>query len=427
MIEPSTGLGIGVGQSRTEIEKSAANELAKTSPQGLSDALERLKKSGKAKDQSTLEAEWVKWAEQEEYDKDHAAEIAEKAEKAKAAALAADRAKWEKLTGEKPDFAPGARNPLDPAYMNPVSVLEDYQKAKANGKGDEYLDYAESKLDEEIAGHKPTIEAIRRIRSGNVGNWQYVGTQGAGGLPRYEKIVRTSDGREIRATIDGDISAYGFVREDNAIKSRIGDAGSLTFQQAREQADRAIDALMRPTEYVAQEDAPQPPGTRVIGSSYFGGTVEKPIYGLFKEGDRVRMKDGGYRGVIADLMTKGNVAESYVVKMDNGTRLTVFASSLIADESAPSGKRYRYGLVNRPASMGAVPNIEYTIEPRPLPGQPHHDIARHGIMVTGRKLTDEEVKAFELAPIADGTTSLAERRWYAALPPRSRQMVASNG
>lgn len=36
------------------------------------------------------------------------------------------------------------------------------------------------------------------------------------------------------------------MRENDAIKARIGEVGSLTFQQAREQADKAIDALMKP-------------------------------------------------------------------------------------------------------------------------------------------------------------------------------------
>lgn len=64
---------------------------------------------------------------------------------------------------------------------------------------------------------------------------------------------------------------------------------------------------------------------------------------------------------------------------------------------------YRYALVNRPADMGTIPKgVQYTVEPRPAKGQPHYDMARHGILVTERELTAEELKAFELAPLVDG-------------------------
>jgi hypothetical protein len=72
--------------------------------------------------------------------------------------------------------------------------------------------------------------------------------------------------------------------------------------------------------------------------------------------------------------------------------------------AAEPAAQYRYALVNRPASMGAVPKVQFTVEPRPPAGSPHHDLARHGIMVTDRKLTDQEVASFELAVIADEET-----------------------
>ena len=68
---------------------------------------------------------------------------------------------------------------------------------------------------------------------------------------------------------------------------------------------------------------------------------------------------------------------------------------------SPAG-RFRYALVNRPAGLGAIPKVPYAVEPRPPAGQPHHDMARHGILVTERELTAQEVKAFELAPLVDG-------------------------
>lgn len=81
-----------------------------------------------------------------------------------------------------------------------------------------------------------------------------------------------------------------------------------------------------------------------------------------------------------------------------------------APVTPPAGK-YRYALVNRPAGLGAIPKgIQFTVEPRPEVGQDHHDMARNGILVTDRKLTDAETKSFELAPLldADQTIDLAE-------------------
>lgn len=63
---------------------------------------------------------------------------------------------------------------------------------------------------------------------------------------------------------------------------------------------------------------------------------------------------------------------------------------------------FSYALVNRPAGIGTVPrNIEYSVLPRPASGHPHHDLARHGILVTIRRLTPDELRSFELAPLAD--------------------------
>lgn len=70
--------------------------------------------------------------------------------------------------------------------------------------------------------------------------------------------------------------------------------------------------------------------------------------------------------------------------------------------AAPAG-RFRYALVNRPADFATIPKgLSYEVEPRPAAGQPHHAMARHGILVAARELTAEEVKAFELAPLVDG-------------------------
>lgn len=72
---------------------------------------------------------------------------------------------------------------------------------------------------------------------------------------------------------------------------------------------------------------------------------------------------------------------------------------------------YRYAMVNRPLSIGTCPKGWVGVEPQPAKGEPHHDAARHGILVYDRKLTEQEMRSYELAPILDdaGEAELAER------------------
>lgn len=65
-------------------------------------------------------------------------------------------------------------------------------------------------------------------------------------------------------------------------------------------------------------------------------------------------------------------------------------------------KTFRYALVNRPAGIGCVPRgLEFTVEPRPAEGQPHHYYARHGILCTKTELTPAELCNFELARVIE--------------------------
>lgn len=59
---------------------------------------------------------------------------------------------------------------------------------------------------------------------------------------------------------------------------------------------------------------------------------------------------------------------------------------------------WRYGLVYRPASLGAVPAGFVGLEEasRDLAGQ-----ARHGIILYDRPLTDHEIRSYELLPLLD--------------------------
>ena len=64
-------------------------------------------------------------------------------------------------------------------------------------------------------------------------------------------------------------------------------------------------------------------------------------------------------------------------------------------------RSFRYALVNRPADLGTIPKVPYRVEPRPVKGASHHDLARHGVLVTARALSLVEIRSFELSPFVD--------------------------
>lgn len=78
---------------------------------------------------------------------------------------------------------------------------------------------------------------------------------------------------------------------------------------------------------------------------------------------------------------------------------------------APAAGGFRYAMVNRPPMVGSMPKGMFTVEPRPAAGQPHHDMARHGVAIFERELTDAETKSYELAPMLDGDaiTAVADK------------------
>lgn len=65
-----------------------------------------------------------------------------------------------------------------------------------------------------------------------------------------------------------------------------------------------------------------------------------------------------------------------------------------------SAKQFKYGLIFRPASLGAIPSIPHQVEP-PLEDEHGRRLSRHGILVTERPLTEKELVGFELSVIAD--------------------------
>lgn len=74
--------------------------------------------------------------------------------------------------------------------------------------------------------------------------------------------------------------------------------------------------------------------------------------------------------------------------------------------AAGEGNDVRYALVNRPACFASLPKgLSYQVEARPAKGAAHHDYARHGVLVSSRRLTAQEMRDFELAYMIDAEQS----------------------
>lgn len=110
---------------------------------------------------------------------------------------------------------------------------------------------------------------------------------------------------------------------------------------------------------------------------------------------------GGFNAVLRDGDSEETVTATVNIQTIEAARER--ANEMLTGTKKPAATRYRYALVNRPAMIGGLPSkLEYTVEPRPAKGQPHYEMARHGILVTERELTEAELKSFELAPLVDG-------------------------
>lgn len=65
-------------------------------------------------------------------------------------------------------------------------------------------------------------------------------------------------------------------------------------------------------------------------------------------------------------------------------------------EPATPSTVWRYALVNRPVGIGAVPPNYVSVTDQPTAGEPYSGVARNGIIVYDRPLTDKEIADFEL-------------------------------
>lgn len=83
-------------------------------------------------------------------------------------------------------------------------------------------------------------------------------------------------------------------------------------------------------------------------------------------------------------------------------------------------KTFRYGLINRPPSIGTLPKGEYTYSE----DNEGIDRVRHGIVTYTKELTDQEVKTFELLPLSgDDGKPLECPKFPAAVLAKAKEAV----
>lgn len=89
-------------------------------------------------------------------------------------------------------------------------------------------------------------------------------------------------------------------------------------------------------------------------------------------------------------------------------RISAIATA-VAETAAPN--QFRYAMTNRPVSIGACPKDFVGVEDRPPRSSIHYDMARNGVAVYDRKLTDAETKNFEMAPMIDNNDKAALKEY----------------
>ena len=80
-----------------------------------------------------------------------------------------------------------------------------------------------------------------------------------------------------------------------------------------------------------------------------------------------------------------------------------------------ASKHYRYAMVNRPAGPGACPKDFLGTEDHPPHSSIHYEMARNGVCVYSRKLTDAETKNFEMALMVDNSDTAALQEYVAVV------------
>jgi hypothetical protein len=225
----------------------------------------------------------------------------------------------------------------------------------------------------------PTTAALARLQA------HYAAMSGLG--TRAKRIAaRAKQGRELRDELAG----RGY-----AVNERDNDEGKV------------FAVTVGPYQVVARQYTDLGRRTAVAINDTRTGTGEWVEEPLLEGAHGLAALDLGIER--AEAMAKAANPPAAVVSSEaptEGVNPSEMPTSSAKDQAAGAAAsekpaEYRYALVNRPAMVGGVPKGMTRVDPRPEPGQDHHALARHGVVVYDRPLSVKEQEDFELAPVLD--------------------------
>jgi hypothetical protein len=359
VIETTTGMSVS---SESTKEKAISKALAHVDEHGTDNLIAQIKETPKVS-QAELERQFTDWGSEEEAKAQKTRDAVERAD-------TEDRALWNSIwpleDGEK-------RSPNPWNDINSVQVVVLAKDAAKAGKGDEFVSLIERRrggTNNMLAlaarkalaeGSKPgkqsggvDYKGFERTPTGN-GNFTLkdgnllvkVEAMGGGkfqashGSAKSSPHINSEQGAVDWAANLRDASkkttAYPFYSNNKLFNAEgtaelpkdwtgvaRSDSGKRFFYLGQENGERSFNPLkaenyedaLKEAEGLKNDNPVIPEGYREVARSYFGGTVEKPIYAPFAEGERVRFI-GGHAGKIQSFIG-GPVTTGAIIKYDNG-------------------------------------------------------------------------------------------------------------
>lgn len=359
VIETTTGAMIS---SESTKEKAISKVLAKLDEHGVKKLIDIIKETPKVS-QAELERQFTDWGSEEEARAQKQRDALERVD-------TEDRALWNSIwplkDGEK--RSPNPWNDID--HLQVAILAKDADKA---GKGDEFVSLIERRrggtnnvlalaarkaleesgkpgkqsggVDYKGFERTPTGNGSFTLKDGNLlvkveamGQGKFQASHGsAKSSPHINSEQGAVDWAANLRDASRKTTAYPFY-SNNKLYNAEGtaelpknwtgvarsDSGKRFFYLGQENGERSFNPLkaenyedaLKEADGLKNDKPVVPEGYREVARGYFGGTVERPIYAPFAEGDRVRFI-GGHAGNIQSFIG-GPVTTGAIIKYDNG-------------------------------------------------------------------------------------------------------------
>lgn len=264
------------------------------------------------------------------------------------------------------------------ALITATGKAKKYHKtmAKFHGKQGGILD-AVKVLDAVAMGD---LEGV--IRKGGT----VVGRAAIAGGDGKSMIYVGKDGDERVKPVDGDYTFY--FSEDDRTQADMVKALAASLEAGATAAPQLAEVSAEAEKYGMTAEVESSPYVKDL--TYFSIKKDGASVG------RLYVDKDGWDGYFKTETAYGEVVGTFDLK---DAMNTIAKAAGAGDQPAQGAGKYRYGLTNRPLSIGTAPKGWVATEEAPAE---HADMARHGIVVYDRRLSPEEVAQFEMAPVIDG-------------------------